>query len=97
MCGLMNDTRRPLPPSAVDPRLRALRQQLDAVSSRDFGRLLGRWRTLLHRPDDTKLVALGDDIERSAAKRRARADAKPAVTLDADAADQRARPRTSSS
>ena len=83
MCGLMNDTRRPLPPSAVDPRLRALRQQLDAVSSRDFGRLLGRWRTLSHRPDDSKLVALGDDIERSAAKRRARADAKPAITLDA--------------
>ncbi|HEY9512644.1 MAG TPA: DEAD/DEAH box helicase, partial [Rhodanobacter sp.] len=79
----MNDTRRPPPPPAVDPRLRALRQQLDTVSSRDFGRLLGRWRTLLHRPDDTKLVALGNDIERSAAKRRARVEAKPAITLDA--------------
>jgi len=80
MCGPMNDIRTPDP--AADPGLRHLRRQLDTVSSRDFGRLLGRWRALSRRPDENKLVALIADIERSAAKRRARVAAKPAISLD---------------
>jgi len=81
MCGPMSDTpaSRPIP---ADARLRTLRQALDGVSSRDFGRLLGRWRGLSRRADDKKLEALAADIERSAAKRRARAAAKPPIRLD---------------
>ncbi len=80
MCGPMNDIRTP--DSAADPDLRHLRRQLDTVSSRDFGRLLGRWRVLSRRPDGNKLAALIADIERSAAKRRARVAAKPVIRLD---------------
>ncbi len=65
-----------------DTRLRSLRQALDGVCSRDFGRLLGRWRGLSRRADDAKLDALAADIERSAAKRRTRVEAKPAIRLD---------------
>ncbi|WP_266171496.1 ATP-dependent RNA helicase HrpA [Dyella subtropica] len=71
-------TRPPVP----DARLRQLRKALDGVSSRDFGRLLGRWRGLSRRPDDKKQDALAADIERSAARRRARVEAKPAIRLD---------------
>ncbi len=78
----MNDIRMPASDSAADPGLRALRRQLDTVSSRDFGRLLGRWRVLTRRPDEAKLAALRVDIERSAAKRRARVAAKPPIRLD---------------
>ena len=78
----MNDHHAPPPGLAADPGLHTLRGQLDAVCSRDFGRLLGRWRTLSRRPDDNKLAALVADIERSAAKRRARAAAKPPIRLD---------------
>ncbi len=78
----MNDVPPPMPESAADPGLRKLRRQLDTVSSRDFGRLLGRWRALSRRPDDNKLEALVADIERSAARRRARAAAKPPIRLD---------------
>jgi ATP-dependent helicase HrpA len=67
---------------AADPGLRELRRQLDTVSSRDYGRLLGRWRTLSRRPDENRLAALRTDVERSAAKRRARAAAKPEIRLD---------------
>ncbi len=80
MCGPMNDIRIPDP--AADPGLRHLRRQLDTVSTRDFGRLLGRWRALSRRPDENKLAALIADIERSAAKRSARVAAKPAISLD---------------
>ncbi|HEV2682663.1 MAG TPA: ATP-dependent RNA helicase HrpA, partial [Rhodanobacter sp.] len=76
----MNDIRTPEP--AADPGLRHLRRQLDTVSTRDFGRLLGRWRALSRRPDENKLAVLVADIERSAAKRRARVAAKPAASLD---------------
>jgi len=76
----MNDARAPH--SAADSALRQLRGQLELVSSRDFGRLLGRWRNLSRRPDDAKLAALRADIERSAAKRHARAAAKPPISLD---------------
>ncbi|MFC5524670.1 ATP-dependent RNA helicase HrpA [Rhodanobacter ginsengisoli] len=72
----------PASDSAADPGLRALRRQLDTVSSRDFGRLLGRWRVLTRRPDEGKLAALQADIERSAGKRRARVEAKPPIRLD---------------
>jgi ATP-dependent helicase HrpA len=77
----MNDARTPHP--VADPDLRQLRGQLELVSSRDFGRLLGRWRTLSRRPDEHKLATLRADIERSASQRRARVAAKPAIHLDA--------------
>ena len=77
----MNDKPGSLPAS-VDAQLRALRRQLDAVSSRDFGRLLGRWRGLSRRPDEGRLAALLAEIEHSAAKRAARVAAKPAIRLD---------------
>ncbi|WP_267224985.1 ATP-dependent RNA helicase HrpA [Dyella silvae] len=67
---------------AQDSRLRPLREALDHVTSRDYGRLLGRWRELTRRFDDKKLAALTADIDASSAKRRARAQAKPAITLD---------------
>ena len=69
-------------PSLHQDRLRALRKALDGVSSRDFGRLLGRWRGQQRQPDDRKLDALAADIESSAAKRRARVAAKPSIRLD---------------
>ncbi|WP_426688004.1 ATP-dependent RNA helicase HrpA [Rhodanobacter ginsengiterrae] len=78
----MNDRPPPLPDPSADAGLRELRRQLDAVSSRDFGRLLGRWRTLSRRPDEGKLAALRADIQRSAAQRRARVAAKPEIRLD---------------
>ncbi len=78
----MNDIRMPAPDPATDPGLRALRRQLDTVSSHDFGRLLGRWRVLSRRPDEHKLTALVADIARSAAKRAARKAAKPPFRLD---------------
>ncbi|MFA6229584.1 MAG: ATP-dependent RNA helicase HrpA [Rhodanobacter sp.] len=77
----MNDKPASIPPS-FDAQLRALRRQLDAVSSRDFGRLLGRWRGLSRRPEEGKLAALQVEIERSAAKRTARVAAKPPLRLD---------------
>ena len=76
----MNDTPRSSP--SADRPLRELRRALDNVCSRDFGRLLGRWRGLSKRPDADKLAALAADIGISAAKRRARAAAKPAIRLD---------------
>ncbi|NYE28327.1 ATP-dependent helicase HrpA [Rhodanobacter sp. K2T2] len=79
----MNNTSKPQANSAADSRLRDLRRALDGASSRDFGRLLGRWRGLSRRPDDeNRLASLAADIEASAARRRARAAAKPAITLD---------------
>jgi ATP-dependent helicase HrpA len=72
----------PAPEATADTRMRSLRNVLDSVSSRDFGRLLGRWRVLSRRPDEAKLEKLAADIERSAAARRARVAAKPAIRLD---------------
>ncbi len=82
MCGSMNDPNRQRPAPAADRSLRELRRALDGVCSRDFGRLLGRWRGLSKHADDAKLTTLAADIEASAAKRRARAEAKPAIRLD---------------
>ena len=78
----MKNAHPPTADSPADPGLRELRRLLDAVSSRDFGRLLGRWRTLSRRPDENKLAALRADMERSAARRRARVAAKPGIRLD---------------
>ncbi|MFK2877325.1 ATP-dependent RNA helicase HrpA [Rhodanobacter hydrolyticus] len=75
----MNDTNRPPP---TQPTLRDLRRALDGACSRDFGRLLGRWRGLSRHADEKKLATLVADIETSAAKRRARVEAKPAIRLD---------------
>jgi ATP-dependent helicase HrpA len=66
----------------TDARLRTLRQALDDVSSRDYGRLLGRWRELSRRFDEKKLAALTTDIDASTARRQARAAAKPGIRLD---------------
>ena len=82
MYGRMNDSSATAAHPPADARLRALRKALEQVSSRDFGRLLGRWRGLSRHPDETKLAALAADIETSAAKRRARVAAKPAIRLD---------------
>ena len=68
--------------ASTDARLRPLRQALDDVTSRDYGRLLGRWRELSRRFDEKKLASLSADIEASTAKRKARAKAKPAIRLD---------------
>ena len=78
----MNDSIPTTPPVAPEARLRALRQSLEQVSSRDFGRLLGRWRGLSRRPDDKRLEALAADIAASAARRQRRAQAKPPIRLD---------------
>ncbi|PWK84359.1 ATP-dependent RNA helicase HrpA [Fulvimonas soli] len=78
----MKDRASPAAPAPTDDRLRTLRAALDGVCSRDFGRLLGRWRGLSRRPDARKLEALAADVEASAAKRRARAAARPALRLD---------------
>ena len=75
----MNDA---TPPASSDVRLRALRKALDGVCSRDFGRLLGRWRGLSRRPETGKLEVLAAEIERSTAKRAARKASKPAIRLD---------------
>ena len=58
-------TRHPAP----DPRLRELREALGQVTSRDFGRLSGRWRALSRKPDAAKIDALGKDIATSVARR----------------------------
>lgn len=78
----MSDTNKP--PTSVSPetRLRALRKSLDSVSSRDFGRLLGRWRGLSRHPDEKKMEALAADIDASAERRRLRAQNKPVIRLD---------------
>jgi len=68
--------------TTANHRLRSVRKALDSVSSRDFGRLLGRWRALSRRLDETRLAALIADIEASAAGRRARVAAKPPIRLD---------------
>jgi ATP-dependent helicase HrpA len=68
---------------APDPRLRELREALGRISSRDYGRLSGRWRALSRKPDAAKIDALANDIAVSAARRAARAASKPPITVDA--------------
>ncbi|MBE1160528.1 ATP-dependent RNA helicase HrpA [Dyella acidiphila] len=80
----MNDTKpnTSSPSVAPEPGLRALRTALDGVCSRDFGRLLGRWRHLSRRPDAKKLQALASDIAASAERRQRRVQSKPPIRLD---------------
>ena len=82
MCVCMSDTNSNTPSVSPEARLRALRKSLEAVSSRDVGRLLGRWRGLSRRPDAEKLEALDADIAASAARRQRRAQSKPPIRLD---------------
>jgi ATP-dependent helicase HrpA len=79
----MSTSTRPARPSSPDPRLRELRDALAQVTSRDFGRLLGRWRALSRKPDPARVEALAADIATSTARRAARAASKPPVTVDA--------------
>jgi len=79
----MSTSTSPSRPAAPDPRLRELRDALARVTSRDFGRLLGRWRTLSRKPDAARLATLAADIAASAARRAARVAAKPVVAVDA--------------
>jgi ATP-dependent helicase HrpA len=65
-----------------ESRLHELHQALGNVSSRDFGRLLGRWRGLSRRPDAGKIEALAADVAASAERRARRVRSKPAITLD---------------
>ena len=82
-CGSMNDIRPPAPDSAPDPDLRDLRRQLDTVSSRDFGRLLGRWRGLSRRPGRREAGGAGRRHRAlGGASDSARVAAKPAIRLD---------------
>ena len=69
-------------PPSPEARLRSLRAQLERVSSRDFGRLLGRWRGLSRKPETARIDALAADIATSAARRRQRAESKPPIRLD---------------
>ncbi|RDS85675.1 ATP-dependent RNA helicase HrpA [Dyella psychrodurans] len=78
----MSDSNPHTPPVSAETCLRALRTSLDSVSSRDFGRLLGRWRGLSRRPDEKKLEALAADIAASAERRQRRAQGKPPIRLD---------------
>ena len=79
-------TRHPAP----DPRLRELREALGQVTSRDFGRLSGRWRALSRKPDAAKIDALGKDIAISVARRAARAASTVMTGLEAARAARRA-------
>lgn len=76
-------TRPARSPSPDHPRLRELRHALDAVSSRDVGRLLGRWRALSRKPDAARIEALATDIAVSRERRAARAASKPPIAVDA--------------
>ena len=58
----MSISTTPSRPASPPPRLKELRDALSQVSSRDFGRLLGRWRGLSRKPDPAKLDALAADI-----------------------------------
>jgi ATP-dependent helicase HrpA len=78
----MSDTKPNTPSVSPETRLRALRKSLDLTSSRDFGRLLGRWRGLSRRPDAKKLEALAADIAASVERRQRRAQSKPPLRLD---------------
>ncbi|MET0936052.1 MAG: ATP-dependent RNA helicase HrpA [Luteibacter sp.] len=79
----MNTSPRQATHATPDPRLRELRDALGQVTSRDYGRLTGRWRALSHKPDAAKIDALAADIAASAARRAARAASKPPITVDA--------------
>ncbi|MGA7439470.1 MAG: ATP-dependent RNA helicase HrpA, partial [Luteibacter sp.] len=79
----MSTSKTPVRHPPSDPRLKELRDALGRVSSRDFGRLLARWRGLSRKPDTGRIDQLGQDIAASMARRAARAATKPAMTVDA--------------
>ncbi|UPG93458.1 ATP-dependent RNA helicase HrpA [Luteibacter aegosomatissinici] len=79
----MSTSKTPTRHPPTDPRLKELRDALSRVASRDFGRLLGRWRALSRKPDAARIDQLGQDIATSMARRAARAASKPAITVDA--------------
>ncbi len=79
----MSTSTSPARHPAPDPRLRELRDALDQVTSRDYGRLSGRWRALSRKPDAAKIEALVKDVAVSVARRAARAASKPPITVDA--------------
>ena len=78
----MSTSTTPARSSSPDPRLRELRAALDDVASRDFGRLLARWRNLSRKPDTGKLDALAAEVAASAARRAARKASKPVIAVD---------------
>ncbi|UPG86938.1 ATP-dependent RNA helicase HrpA [Luteibacter aegosomatis] len=79
----MSTSTSPSRPIPSDSRLKELRDALSRVASRDYGRLLGRWRGLSRKPDAARIDALGADISASMARRAARAASKPAISVDA--------------
>ncbi|UXI67211.1 ATP-dependent RNA helicase HrpA [Tahibacter amnicola] len=65
--------------------LKTLRAQIDGTMTRDFGRLLGRWRRQSEAGDKAtpeQLAALAADIARSRQQRAARAARVPAIRID---------------
>jgi len=65
--------------------LKSLRDALEHVMARDFGRLLARWRRLASarsEPSAPELAKLRADIESSAARRATRAKRLPEIRLD---------------
>ncbi|TCV94184.1 ATP-dependent helicase HrpA [Luteibacter rhizovicinus] len=79
----MSQSTTPARHSSPDPRLRALRNELARVSSRDYGRLLGRLGALSRKDADPgRMDALEKDIQASAARRAGRAANKPPIVLD---------------
>ncbi|RDS84616.1 ATP-dependent RNA helicase HrpA [Dyella monticola] len=78
----MKPSKPETPSTPPETRLRAMHALLDTVSSRDFGRLLGRWRGLSRRPDEKRLDALAADIAASVERRQQRAQSKPPIRLD---------------
>jgi len=81
-----NSTRAAPPPdAAVAARLAVLRKALDQVLTRDFARLLGRWRRLndaAAAADEAALARLDADIAASRARREARAARVPEIRVD---------------
>lgn len=65
--------------------LAALRRGLDSVLTRDFARLLGRWRRFHEAPDKAaaaQIAALQADVAASQARRAARAARVPEIRID---------------
>ncbi|HEV7489791.1 MAG TPA: ATP-dependent RNA helicase HrpA [Rhodanobacteraceae bacterium] len=65
--------------------LKSLRDALDHVMARDFGRLLARWRRLASaRPEPAarELASLRADVETSASRRATRAQRVPEIRVD---------------
>src|ERR1700754_3660141 len=79
----MSTSTSPARHPSPDPRLRELRDALGRVTSRDYGRLSGRWRSLSRKPDAAKIDALASDIATSVARRAAGPAPRPPISVDA--------------